>query len=58
MFTPEDLATMQLVRQAFDPKGLANPGKIFPTPARCGESQRRQQSSPTPSPVLQTMEVF
>jgi glycolate oxidase len=41
MFSPEDLATMRLVRQAFDPRGLANPGKIFPTPARCGESQRR-----------------
>jgi glycolate oxidase len=58
MFSPEDLATMQLVRQAFDPKGLANPGKIFPTPARCGESQRRQQSFPAPEPARQTMEVF
>ena len=36
-FTPEDLDTMQLVRCAFDPDGIANPGKIFPTPRLCGE---------------------
>jgi len=38
MFTEADLETMQLVRQAFNPKGLANPGKIFPTPRTCGEA--------------------
>src|SRR6478672_844708 len=37
MFTPEDLDTMQLLRCAFDPAGLCNPGKIFPTPRLCGE---------------------
>jgi glycolate oxidase len=36
-FTAEDLDTMQLVRCAFDPDGLANPGKLFPTPRLCGE---------------------
>ncbi len=36
-FTAEDLDTMQLVRCAFDPAGIANPGKIFPTPRMCGE---------------------
>ena len=36
-FTAEDLDTMQLVRCAFDPEGLANPGKLFPTPRLCGE---------------------
>jgi glycolate oxidase len=36
-FTPEDLDTMQLVRCAFDPDNLANPGKVFPTPRLCGE---------------------
>ena len=41
MFSPDDLETMQLVRRAFDPDGLANPGKIFPTPKTCGESARR-----------------
>ncbi|HEY9873131.1 MAG TPA: FAD-linked oxidase C-terminal domain-containing protein, partial [Candidatus Obscuribacterales bacterium] len=38
MFTEADLETMQLVRQVFNPKGLANPGKIFPTPRTCGEA--------------------
>jgi glycolate oxidase len=37
MFSPEDLDTMQLLRCAFDPAGLCNPGKIFPTPRLCGE---------------------
>ena len=37
MFTAEDLDTMQLVRCAFDPASLCNPGKIFPTPRLCGE---------------------
>jgi glycolate oxidase len=49
---------MQLVRQAFDPSGLANPGKIFPTPARCGESQRRLQELPPQAEERQTMDVF
>jgi glycolate oxidase len=40
MFTPTDLQTMQWVRQVFDPKGIANPTKIFPTPKTCGESAR------------------
>jgi glycolate oxidase len=37
MFTDEDLDTMQLVRCAFDPQNISNPGKIFPTPRLCGE---------------------
>jgi len=37
MFNPADLETMQWVRQCFDPKGIANPTKIIPTPATCGE---------------------
>ena len=28
---------MQRVRAAFDPDGLCNPGKVFPTPRLCGE---------------------
>jgi glycolate oxidase len=28
---------MRRLRRAFDPAGLANPGKIFPTPRLCGE---------------------
>jgi len=49
MFTPEDLATMQLVRRAFDPEGRANPGKLFPTPRSCGESARRGRTLRLPS---------
>ena len=37
MFSADDLDTMQLVRCAFDPDGIANPGKVFPTPRLCGE---------------------
>src|SRR5262249_9878128 len=37
MFAAEDLALMQRVRAAFDPRGLCNPGKVFPTPRLCGE---------------------
>jgi glycolate oxidase len=37
LFSERDLAAMQLLRRAFDPAGLANPGKIFPTPRLCGE---------------------
>ena len=37
MFAPVDLDTMQLVRCAFDPDNICNPGKIFPTPRLCGE---------------------
>ena len=38
-FTADDLATMGRVKTAFDPHGLSNPGKIFPTPGRCREFQ-------------------
>jgi glycolate oxidase len=37
MFSQTDLDVMQRVRAAFDPAGLSNPGKIFPTPRLCGE---------------------
>jgi glycolate oxidase len=37
MFSDDDLDVMQMVRRAFDPKGLCNPGKVFPTPRLCGE---------------------
>ena len=37
MFGEHDLDTMQLVRCAFDPRRISNPGKIFPTPRLCGE---------------------
>jgi glycolate oxidase len=37
MFGADDLDTMQLLRCAFDPGGICNPGKVFPTPRLCGE---------------------
>ena len=37
MFGEHDLDVMQLVRCAFDPTGICNPGKVFPTPRLCGE---------------------
>ncbi len=37
MFTDADLAVMARVRSAFDPAGIANPGKVLPTPRLCGE---------------------
>ncbi|NEQ26058.1 MAG: FAD-binding oxidoreductase, partial [Microcoleus sp. SIO2G3] len=40
MFTETDLETMQWVRSTFNPKGLANPEKIFPTPRSCGEAAK------------------
>ncbi|MEU6205733.1 FAD-linked oxidase C-terminal domain-containing protein [Micromonospora musae] len=43
MYTADDLDTMQLLRCAFDPRGLANPGKVFPTPRLCGEVPGRRR---------------
>jgi glycolate oxidase len=37
MFGEPDLAAFQKLRCAFDPAGLANPGKVMPTPRLCGE---------------------
>ena len=37
MFSEADLEAMQRVRGAIDPQGIANPGKVFPTPRLCGE---------------------
>ena len=37
MFGEADLDAFQRLRCAFDPHGLANPGKVMPTPRLCGE---------------------
>jgi glycolate oxidase len=37
MFDDDDLTVMALVRAAFDPGGICNPGKVLPTPRLCGE---------------------
>jgi glycolate oxidase len=49
MFSEADLDTMLLVRNAFDPKRLANPDKIFPTPRTCGEAARAQNHEQFPN---------
>jgi glycolate oxidase len=41
---------MQLVRCAFDPDGVANPGKVFPTPRLCGEVPGRRKG---PHPLVE-----
>jgi glycolate oxidase len=37
LFGEPDLAAFQKLRCSFDPRGLANPGKVMPTPRLCGE---------------------
>lgn len=37
MFSPVDLAAQAALREAFDPDGRANPGKVLPSPAGCGD---------------------
>ncbi len=57
MFSAGDLDTMQLLRCAFDPASLCNPGKIFPTPRLCGEvpGPRRE---PHPAVTAGQAEIF
>lgn len=45
MFTAADLDTMQALRCAFDPEGIANPGKVFPTPRLCGDVPGRRRGA-------------
>ena len=37
IFSQADMAVMQRIKDALDPKGLCNPGKVFPTAGRCLE---------------------
>jgi glycolate oxidase len=37
IFTPDDLALMARVRDAFNPAGRLNPGKVLPMGKACGE---------------------
>jgi glycolate oxidase len=37
IFTQADVAQMQRIKNALDPGGLCNPGKVFPTAGRCLE---------------------
>ncbi|PYY09343.1 MAG: FAD-binding oxidoreductase [Acidobacteria bacterium] len=46
MFAEPDLETMQLVRCAFDPQQLSNPGKMFPRTRLCAERTGSYQPHP------------
>jgi glycolate oxidase len=45
-FSADDLATMQLVRHAFDARERFNPDKVFPTPRLCGDMPGRYVPHP------------
>jgi glycolate oxidase len=47
MFSDDDLATMNMVRCAFDPETRFNPGKVFPTPRLCGDRPGKYVQHPT-----------
>ena len=49
MFSERDLEAFERVRRAFDPDGLANPGKEIPTPRLCGEEPGPYRAHPLES---------
>jgi glycolate oxidase len=51
MFTPEDLALMARVRDAFNPYGLLNPQKILPLGKGCGELRVLPQTAGSALPA-------
>jgi glycolate oxidase len=52
MFSAADLELMKQVRSAFDPHGLCNPDKVFPTPRLCGETPGPYRRHPVESAGL------
>lgn len=40
LFTEEEIAAQTDIRDVFNPRGLCNPGKMFPQPARCVEVKK------------------
>ncbi len=58
MFGEDDLDTMQLLRCAFDPDNLSNPGKVFPQTRMCGEVPRRHSGAPHPLVEAGKAEMF
>jgi glycolate oxidase len=58
MFTADDLDTMQLIRCAFDPASLCNPGKIYPTPRLCGEVPGKHRSDKRRTDLPAGTEIF
>ncbi|MGH9756629.1 MAG: FAD-binding oxidoreductase, partial [Candidatus Acidiferrales bacterium] len=41
LFSPSDLEIMRGLRDTFNPGGLLNPGKVFPSKKGCGEIHAR-----------------
>ena len=54
MFSHDDLDSFARLRCAFDPAGLANPGKLIPTPRLCGERPGPYQQHPLEQSGLAT----
>jgi len=50
MFTPQDLDLMRRVREAFNPLGRLNPGKVLPLGKACGEIRIQSMSAPAAIP--------
>ncbi|MGA2717916.1 MAG: FAD-linked oxidase C-terminal domain-containing protein [Candidatus Acidiferrales bacterium] len=51
LFSAADLELMRGVRDAFNPSGLLNPGKIFPTAKACGEIYARPAAETSTNPA-------
>jgi glycolate oxidase len=47
LFAEPDLDTMAKLRCSFDPDGVMNPGKVFPTPRLCGDRPGKYVPHPT-----------
>ncbi len=46
MFSEADMETHQMIRCAFNPGNLCNPGKVYPTPRLCGEVPGKYRPHP------------
>ena len=57
MFSADDLDSMQMLRCAFNPRNLCNPGKVFPTPRLCGEVPGVRRA-PHPSVAAGEVDLF
>jgi glycolate oxidase len=57
-FSADDLEYMMRLKSAFNPRGLCNPGKVFPTSRRCGEATHLLQAGRVPPAVAAAGEPF
>jgi glycolate oxidase len=48
LFSPDDLEAMAAVRRTFDPGGLMNPGKVFPSAHGCADGRAGAGAKPVP----------